>query len=660
MPADDNTRQADAEEGAPRSALLRELGQQSGVSSHPGGLLGHIGSEILNEKRRADRRLQEMVEGMIRLAEESSLDDQVRRVPLIAKVLIVGGVLTLVFAAGVFTPLAEVFDLGWLQVRGQFVLWAFFTALLFGVAVSLLSTARSGQGRPLAVIAIVLLVLACLAAFVPDSDAGWIGRTFRDGYWYHWPISASIALASLVACAVVPYSLGDWRAALARFLRWLTIAYLMVVVVAASASPYSYLQPADRHVQAVVDQWDPSSCAEAGVLEFDVSSPPAGLSVEDVRPFSEILQDRKYCVSGELAGVANAIEDGRHIRSGTRSDLRLLLFGIGLTSFFLGLLAVALLWVRIEFRNRSRGERFAFYQDEAVRASRARRSLQFFLTQWLGTASALSRVVWRPFGEVAELEELETNTVRADEDLLKLQLAKLTLTPSGEDILLARLRSLLVRPGWLNDQYRRAAQAFLDGDAELRASGIPAEEWPQPETCLGAPSIEEALSGNAKGRRWMFARSLYKGELDYALQEGLSDHSPAEIYRSLLDLESAASVDLIAQDESIFEDSPQAFFEAVLPEAAQELPANIVTRPFVANDEARKMQSFVCWPDEMFPDAEVYGHRVPSVSHPGIRGAVVTAVRCDISEPFGSGDFQTIEDEADVAGPLDLDSDSGL
>ena len=94
MPADDNTRQADAEEGAPRSALLRELGQQSGVSSHPGGLLGHIGSEILNEKRRADRRLQEMVEGMIRLAEESSLDDQVRRVPLIAKVLIVGGVLT--------------------------------------------------------------------------------------------------------------------------------------------------------------------------------------------------------------------------------------------------------------------------------------------------------------------------------------------------------------------------------------------------------------------------------------------------------------------------------------------------------------------------------------------------------------------------------------
>ncbi|NDD90294.1 MAG: hypothetical protein EBZ32_13950, partial [Rhodobacteraceae bacterium] len=84
-----------------------------------------------------------------------------------------------------------------------------------------------------------------------------------------------------------------------------------------------------------------------------------------------------------------------------------------------GLITIGIIWVRVEYRNRSRGVRFRFAVDEARAASRARRRLQLVTAQWLGTAVAITRVMWRPLGTVKSATADSDATYTADETLLK-------------------------------------------------------------------------------------------------------------------------------------------------------------------------------------------------------------------------------------------------
>ena len=62
-----------------------------------------------------------------------------------------------------------------------------------------------------------------------------------------------------------------------------------------------------------------------------------------------------------------------------------------------------------------------------------REATQVLMTQWLGTASALSRIVWRPLGEVTEVGHRDAAAMQADAELLKLQVAELRLTARRRD-----------------------------------------------------------------------------------------------------------------------------------------------------------------------------------------------------------------------------------
>ena len=621
--------------------VIAELGTKSGPSQLDGGLLGLMSSTILGEKRRADRHLESMVREMLQLVDESIADDQRRRVPLIAQWAIVAGFLMTVFAGLVFTPAAEIVDLSFLGGFGKVLLWLVASVAI--VASSWVVLAASGnKARAAAIATAIFLVVALVLGFAPlIRDSDFVSSLFGSstGHWILWLATVAVVITGSTARLVVTRQVGEWRSALSRFIGIATVAFLASWLVVIASQADSFLQTESRYLEELAEQGNVGTTEleqVTGRLGDCEQSPPEPDTLEALGCWFDRHTDRV-----------------EHISDATRQ--RLLISGLVLGGFMFvaGIGVVSILWVRIEFRNRDRGIRFNFAADEAIRASRARRRLKFFMTQWLGTASAISRIVWRPLGEVTEVGQRDAAAMQADAELLKLQVAELRLTPHGDEILLARLRSLMVRPGWLTDQYRQAATTYVADDPRVLAADLPLEEQPRPETCPSTPAIEDVLDGTAEGLRWGFVRSLYSGALDGALQEKLGEYSPSEIYRILLDSEQAASVHEFADDvtSSKFGGSPQEFFEDVLPDSKPSLPVGIVDQAFVANDQRVQMTPFLCWPEDLLPDLDIDCERLESISAAEVGGAVITAVRCDVSGSFSLSDLEVLDPEIAPAQP---------
>ena len=621
--------------------VIAELGAKSGSTELGGGLLGLMSANILGEKRRADRHLDSMVSEMLQLVDESIADDQRRSVPLIAQWTIVVGFLTAVFTALVFTPAAEIAGLGWLGGLGAVLVWLV-AALAIVVSSWTVLAASGNTAKKAAVASAVFLVAAVVLGFAPSiQDSEFVSSLFGSStaHWVLWLGTIAVVITGTAARLGVPRQVGDWRSSLARFVGIATVAFLAAWLIVVSSQADSFLQTESRYLEELAEEENIDAAAleqVTGRLADCNQTPPEPGTLEALGCRFDRHVDRVD-----------------HISDSTRQQLLIAGLVLGAVMFAAGVGVVSILWVRIEFRNRDRGIRFQFAADEAIRASRARRRLKFFMTQWLGTASALSRIVWRPLGEVNEVGRRDAATMQADAELLKLQVAELRLTPHGDEILLARLRSLMVRPGWLTDQYRQAATTYVADDPRVLAADLPREERPRPETCPSTPAIEDVLDGTAEGLRWGFVRSLYSGSLDSALQEKLGEYSPSEIYRILLDSEQAASVHELADGAttSKFGGSPQDFFEDVLPDGKPSLPAGIVDQAFVANDERAQMTPFLCWPEDLLPDLDIECERLESISAAEVGGAVITAVRCDVSGPFKLSDLEVLDPEIQPAPP---------
>ena len=621
--------------------VIAELGSKSGPSQLDGGLLGLMSSTILGEKRRADRHLESMVREMIQLVDESIADDQRRRVPLVAQWAIVAGFLMAVFAGLVFTPAAEIVDLSFLGEFGKVLLWLVASVAIVASSWVVLA-ASGGKARVAAIATAIFLVVALVLGFAPlIRDSDFVSSLFGSsaGLYVLWLATIAVAITGVTARLVVPRQVGEWRSALSRFIGIATVAFLASWLVVIASQADSFLQTESRYLEELAEQGNVGTTELAQVtarLGDCEQSPPEPGTLEALGCWFDRHTDRV-----------------EHISDATRQ--RLLISGLVLGGFMFvaGIGVVSILWVRIEFRNRDRGIRFNFAADEAIRASRARRRLKFFMTQWLGTASALSRIVWRPLGEVTEVGHRDAAAMQADAELLKLQVAELRLTQHGDEILLARLRSLMVRPGWLTDQYRKAATTYVADDPQVLAADLPFEERPRPETCPSTPAIEDVLEGTAEGLRWGFVKSLYNGSLDGALQEKLSEYSPSEIYRILLDSEQAASVHEFADDVHSPKtgSSAQEFFEDVLPNIKPSLPIGIVDQAFVANDQRVQMTPFLCWPEELLPGLEIDCERLESINAAEVAGAVITAVRCDVSGSFSLSDLEVLDPEIDNPEP---------
>jgi hypothetical protein len=82
------------------------------------------------------------------------------------------------------------------------------------------------------------------------------------------------------------------------------------------------------------------------------------------------------------------------------------------------------------------------------------------------------------------------------------------------------------------------------------------------------------------------------------------------------------------------------YFGQVLPQSAAKIPDGVVQTALAANEEARRMRTFVWWPERMLGDAIVPAdadveHRATDLFRRGvIGGAGLVAVRVDVSGEF--------------------------
>ena len=559
-----------------RESARATLTKRSKSEVPEGGLLGVITTEFLRQRDAAERRAREMIDAIRVLAEESRRDNDTKQVPLVSQFLLGGSLIAVVYAVCVFTAVARVTDLDWLSGRIRLALWVIGAGSILGQAIAVKWSSDVRARNEVAAIIVVTGISVWLAYMRPLRYSDFVLNNVGTRFWPLWPTTVTVVLVGVYARVSTEHTPGSWRWALARFLGWGTAGFATATAIVASSSAFSLIQPmwrfpADRTTQ--IEHW------------------------------TDAQRRRSLIVVLVLSVIAVVV----------------------------ALVIIGVIWVRIEYRNRSRGVRFRFAVDEARAASRAHRRLQLITTQWIGTAAAMSRVMWRPLGTVSSTTSGNESTYTADETLLKFQAASLELTPRGEELLLARLRALLVKPGWLTSQYRRAAESFIAAEPSVIASGLHPDEWPTPQTCESAPRFEEVLDGSAEGRRWSFMRSLYDGVLDSALQEAVTDYSPAEVFSSVLGTAQAANTRSHVEGESA---DPFEFFESLLPEGDQELPSGLVSVAFTAGDSRRTLTSHVSWPQELIPMELERCVPIKQASSLGLSGAVITAVRCDISPPF--------------------------
>ena len=557
---DETTASAPTPTGVARELSVRESIQaRSNTTPPPGGLIGEITVAFSNQKRRADQRMHEMIGEIQRLAEESRADDESRRVPFYVQLMIAGGLLSVLYAVTVFTGLAKVTDLEWMPDSARFVLWMLTAIGIVSIAATLRWSSGKKHRVDVAVFAVALIIALAMALIPGIRESDFVSENIGSKFWKLWPLSITVIGIGFYTRLRTPREPGVWRSALARFLGWGTGLFAAGVVIVASSSYYSKLQPSSR------------------------------------------------------------LGDTDHWTDSLRQRALIIVVIVGLALALAGLIAIGIIWVRVEYRNRSRGVRFRFAVNEARAASRARRRLQLLTVQWLGTAVSITRVMWRPLGTVKSATADSDATYTADETLLKFQAATLELTPRGEELLLTRLRALLVKPGWLTNQYRRAATSFMAAEPSIIAADLHRDDWPTPQTCESAPNLDTVLDGTAEGRRWSYMRSLYDGVLDSALQEAVTDYSLIEVFATVLG-------------------TTHWFFETLLPTGPQNLPKGLVSVAFTATDDRRLMTSYVSWPQELIPKQLENCTEIGHMSTLGIAGAVITAVRCDISPPFNMTD----------------------
>ena len=559
----------------PESARMA-LAKQSKSEVPEGGLLGALTAEFLRQRDAAERRVKEMISAIRSLAEESRQDNKTKNVPPLSQLLLGGSLIAVIYSVCVLTGVARVTDLDWLGGNVRVALWVICAATIFCQAIAVKWTPINEARGDIPVFVITMAIAVWLAFLDPLRYSDAVLDNVGARFWPYWPTTVTVVLIGLYTRASTKRMVGTWRWSLARFLGWGTAVFATATAIVGSSSAYSLIQPISRF--------------------------PAD-STSRIVHWTDEERRRSLIVVLVLSVIAAIV----------------------------GLLIIGVIWVRIEYRNRARGVRFRFAVDEARAASRTHRRLQLVTTQWLGTAAAMSRVMWRPLGSVNPATSGNEPTYTSDETLLKFQAATLELTPRGDELLLARLRALVVKPGWLTNQYRRAAESFIAAEPTVIASDLQREDWPTPQTCESAPRFEEVLGGTAEGRRWSFMRSLYDGVLDSALQEAVSDYSPAEVFSSVLGAPQAANTRSHVEGESA---DPFEFFGSLLPEGEQELPSGLVSVAFAADDERRTLTSHVSWPQELIPMELDNCVPIKHGNSFGLGGAVITAVRCDISPPF--------------------------
>lgn len=211
------------------------------------------------------------------------------------------------------------------------------------------------------------------------------------------------------------------------------------------------------------------------------------------------------------------------------------------------------------------------------------------LRQWHGSAAALARTVWSPFGKLIEDDEAPAPNAAVDGEIRKMQL--FVLEPREEDLLgvMSRIGQEIADPGWLRRQYQVAVDAFQPRYAVQtgRAVGLGSIRRPEADPAPEDPSLGAESPGS--GIRWVFADMLLGGKFDDELRVAgtkLALESVLEMYLARGHVGEDKNADIAS------------FGEALVDGEAQNLPVHLFAKAGfpVAGDARAQFSTQIWWP----------------------------------------------------------------
>jgi hypothetical protein len=294
------------------------------------------------------------------------------------------------------------------------------------------------------------------------------------------------------------------------------------------------------------------------------------------------------------------------------------------------LVAIAAARVRERLSIAQAGARLRWNDDATRRTAEEIRRLRVALRQFHGTAVAIDRLVWWPFGRPTGLAPATDRRDLPTIPALKLQVLEHAPTDRGRRAIVARIRRDVAAPGWLLRQYRRAVEAFT---AQYSLEGGATGQVPRPETdaTVETPTPDPVATGT--GPRWLFAAALYRGDLDAELRTAGSRAALGGVLEPYFQ----------RADPSVGQAPSEVsrFTRGIAAGQPPAVPARMFERMSlpVSGDERARYVTDLWWPSDAMPPPEVadqkrtHLHDIPTV-HDGPLGLVVPVVRADLSPTF--------------------------
>jgi hypothetical protein len=354
-----------------------------------------------------------------------------------------------------------------------------------------------------------------------------------------------------------------------------------------------------------------------------------------------------YVVTGLSAYIAGSESFIINWENGTRLRFLIATQFVSWLCLMMGLFVIVAVRVRQRNAFSRYQERFNWAEMNLTASIDARSHLRVAYMQWLSTAAILSRVIWYPLGREANDRIPFEGKLASDESILKFDLAEIELSERGHTALLAQLKQLFVREGWLKKQFEYARESYKAELAEITQDPI---DMHDPLACVGAPSIEDLVSGEARGDRYEFAKKLVGGEFDAMLLSSATLNNLDAVYANIL---SDVHLHNVEEAQNDF-DSGANFLSDIVPGQPTTLPPFILRGLLVPGDESLKLKNHLWWPQTSLISS-------PSSDHATIHASnvlalerlndsvVMIAVLVGLSEAFINSDVTCVEDLVDLA-----------
>ena len=290
--------------------------------------------------------------------------------------------------------------------------------------------------------------------------------------------------------------------------------------------------------------------------------------------------------------------------------------------------------------------------------------IETFETQWYGTAAVLARIFELPYGKMDSSDDSARSVEPATVTLMKFQATELQLTEKGLKEFTEQARRELNSPGWLKRVYGTMSRDFALKEFGSGAE-VSNEDLVLPENCSYPVTLEEAMEGSAKGRRWPFCYEVYKGSYDPVIKASDEGKLSAMMLKTFV--ENPASYSIRIQDGGLnlekVENLTDAFTKILPSEISTWVPAVFGSPETINHQVSNELESIIWWPKAInIPESQEGSNNLLHVSenYSHAEGVIVQAVRVDLSnilllsDFYSPGEIDIIED--DINEPRSFDS----